>query len=90
MKRKEQLKKYTKMSLVSLLKTESKLRKKIFETKTKLVLGKLKNTAQIASLRKELARVKTIIRQKAKEELESKKRKNKQSQKGSGKQKTKK
>lgn len=90
MKRKEQLKKYTKMSLVSLLKAESKLRKKIFETKTKLVLGKLKNTAQIASLRKELARVKTIIRQKAKEELESKKRKNKQSQKGSGKQKTKK
>ncbi|MCD6195116.1 50S ribosomal protein L29 [bacterium] len=75
MKRKEQLKKYLKMSLVSLIKEEGKLRKKIFDTKTKLVLGKLKNTAQISILRKELARLKTIIRQKAEEEVKEKKKK---------------
>ncbi len=72
MKRKEQLKKYRKMSLASLFKAEAKLKRKIFEARTKLSVGKLKNTAQIKNLRKELARVKTIIREKAAQELRAK------------------
>ncbi|MDD3774220.1 MAG: 50S ribosomal protein L29 [Patescibacteria group bacterium] len=61
MKSKDQLKEYQKMSLAALLKKETDLKKKIFDLKMKLSVGKIKNTAQLNLIRKDLARVKTLI-----------------------------
>lgn len=69
MKRKEQLKEYNGLSLPSLLKKEANLKKKIFDLKMDLARGKVKNTAQIKLLRRELARVKSIIFEKAAKEM---------------------
>ena len=77
MKRKEQLKKYRKMTLRELARAEQKIRQKIFDLKMKLPLGKVKNTAQLKELKKELARIMTIMREKAKEELEKEQKKKK-------------
>jgi len=74
MKRKEQLKKYKTAKIESLIKAEINLKEKIFDLKTKLALGKLKNTAQIKHFKKELARIKTLIRLKVIGELKTEKK----------------
>jgi len=69
MKRKEQLKEYNGLSLPSLLKKEVNLKRKIFDLRMDLARGKVKNTAQIRLLRRELARVKSIIFKKVAKEI---------------------
>jgi large subunit ribosomal protein L29 len=69
MKRKEQLKEYKGLSLTILLKKEADLKIKIFDLKMKTATGKVKNTAQIRWMRKELARIKTLVFEKATKEM---------------------
>jgi len=61
MKHKEQLKEYKKTSLATLLKKEANLKKKLVDLKMKLASNKLKNTAQIKAVRREIALIKTLI-----------------------------
>jgi len=73
MKRKEQIKKYRNSDLPALFKAEKDLGTKIFDLKMKLPLGKVKNTTELKNLKRELARVKTFIRQRVSADLENKK-----------------
>jgi len=64
MKQKEIVEKYKKSDLKNLFKREKELEEKILDLKIKLSLGKLKNTSELKMTKRELARVKTFIRQK--------------------------
>jgi ribosomal protein L29 len=65
MKRRERLKENKKAGLVTLLKKETNLKKKLVDLKMKLASNKLKNTAQIKNVRREIALTKTLIFEKA-------------------------
>jgi len=70
MKRKEQIEKYRRSQLADLFKMEKELETKIADLKIKLSVGKLKNVAELKNRKRELARIKTLIREKVAANIE--------------------
>ncbi len=50
------------LSLADLQKREAEFKEELFNLRFQLATGQLENTARIAQVRKEIARVKTVIR----------------------------
>ena len=50
------------LSLADLQKRESEFKEELFNLRFQLATGQLENTARIAQVRKDIARVKTVIR----------------------------
>lgn len=51
------------LSLADLQKREAEFKEELFNLRFQLATGQLENTARIAQVRKDIARVKTVIRQ---------------------------
>ena len=51
------------LSLADLKKREAEFKEELFNLRFQLATGQLENTARISQVRKDIARVKTIIRQ---------------------------
>lgn len=62
--KKNELKKWRESSKQEIENKINELEKKLYETRHQLLLGQLKNYSQIKEIKRDIARLKTIIREK--------------------------